>query len=343
MIFDSIQNILIFNTWTFDSLESLFYTVYRFRPKEIYLDCSDEWEIFGSFDDPFFKKLIKFTEEHNITVHVMLGSVRLIDYPEKTKKILENCIVHFLPFSFITSAYHLAVGSVSLEQKTVSQDRKFPHLFYSFINRPHPHRCLFIDLLHREKLVEHGKYTWNILSRHFLNEPYKFEHWVEHRIDGNDNYDKQYNHVTPEDLYFESLIEIVLESTTEVNFITEKTVKPLVFGKPFIVFGCVDFHHILASYGFKLYDELFDYAFDNIVDDNERAEAIVKQLKDLSLRTDYNDIYKSLIPKLKHNQELVRHLAKIHSNDRFSMLESKCRDLSLYKTVIDTANILDNL
>lgn len=50
-----------------------------------------------------------------------------------------------------------------------------------------------------------------------------------------------------------------------------------------------------------------------------------------------------LILKLKHNQELVRHLAKIHSNDRFSMLEYKCRDLSLYKTVINIANILDNL
>lgn len=343
MIFDSVQKVLIFNTWSFDSLESLYYSVYRLRPKEIYLDCSDEWEILGSFSDPFFEKLKDFTHKNNIEVHVMLGSVRLEDYPDRVKEALENCTLHFLPFSFITSAYHLALGSVSLQQRTVSEENKFPFLYYIFVNRPHPHRCLFVDLLHREKLVEHGKYTWNILSKQFLKEPYQFENWVEHRIDGNDKYDKQYNHVTPEKMYFESLIEIVLESTTTVNFITEKTVKPLVFGKPFIAFACKDFHHILASYGFKFYDELFDYTFDRIEDDKTRAETIIRQLKDLSQRTDYNEIYRTLIPKLQYNQELIKRLAQMHSNDRMNILDGKSMDLHLYRTINETHHIIQNL
>ena len=67
--------------------------------------------------------------------------------------------------------------------------------------------------------------------------------------------------------YYQSNCDLVLESTIESLFITEKTWKPIVFQKPFLVWGGQGIHAKLKDLGFELYDELFDYSFDGGVFD----------------------------------------------------------------------------
>ena len=52
-------------------------------------------------------------------------------------------------------------------------------------------------------------------------------------------------------------------SQIDTLFITEKTWKPIVFKKPFLVWGGKGIHTKLKELGFELYEELFDYSFDN--------------------------------------------------------------------------------
>ena len=62
---------------------------------------------------------------------------------------------------------------------------------------------------------------------------------------------------------------------------TEKTSKALLFCKPFLVIGCTGWYKIFEELGFKLYDELFDYSFDEIESFKDRHQAIMTQIKDI--------------------------------------------------------------
>ena len=64
-----------------------------------------------------------------------------------------------------------------------------------------------------------------------------------------------------EDIEQKPFFQLVSETTTNHFFLTEKTVKPLLLKQPFLVFGNVGFHKKLKDYGFKLYDEVFNYDF----------------------------------------------------------------------------------
>lgn len=83
------------------------------------------------------------------------------------------------------------------------------------------------------------------------------------------HFDDQYNkdHNTNQDLldhYHKFDIEIVAESYTRGNsfFPTEKTVRPLIAGKPMIVYGPKNYLENLKTLGFKTYSGLWDESYD---------------------------------------------------------------------------------
>ena len=75
--------------------------------------------------------------------------------------------------------------------------------------------------------------------------------------------------------YLQSNIDLVLEADIDTLFITEKTWKPIVFKKPFIIYGGKGIHSKLEELGFKLHIELFDYSFDN---KDNRLDLICEQV-----------------------------------------------------------------
>lgn len=86
-------------------------------------------------------------------------------------------------------------------------------------------------------------------------------------------------------LYTKTLFEVVNE--TDANgfdgtqlFYSEKTFKPMINGMPFIIFGQQYANSHLKELGFKLYDELFDYSFDNEPDVKKRYLLIIAMIQD---------------------------------------------------------------
>ena len=87
------------------------------------------------------------------------------------------------------------------------------------------------------------------------------------------------------DFYYltDSLIDIGIETAPKDHqFVTEKTWKPYLLGKVSFFFNNQSYYSILKNLGFELYDEIFDYSFDTIVDNNERLTGYYNELKRIS-------------------------------------------------------------
>ena len=106
--------------------------------------------------------------------------------------------------------------------------------------------------------------------------------------------------------YFQSCVDIVGESYVGESSIqiTEKTVKPLLYKKPFMTISGKGHHQFLKRHGFELYDELFDYEFDDIEEAPKRISAIEKNIETiLSMKTkDLVHEIDKLEDKLEHNK-----------------------------------------
>ena len=131
----------------------------------------------------------------------------------------------------------------------------------------------------------------------------------------------------PVDLMYNSWLNIINEThEDDTIFLTEKTWKPILNLQLFLYYGVgypVDYYDALESYGFKLYDEIFDYhndvekeilKFCNTPLPLIQSE-IVEQVKDkmlynqqLALNTDWKELYHKKIYKKIYGKE------KIHNN-----------------------------
>lgn len=80
--------------------------------------------------------------------------------------------------------------------------------------------------------------------------------------------------------YNNSAIDIVLETVFDKNKIqlTEKILRPIACGKPFILASEKNSLEYLRSYGFKTFDNLIDESYDLIEDPDDRLNAIVNTM-----------------------------------------------------------------
>jgi len=80
-------------------------------------------------------------------------------------------------------------------------------------------------------------------------------------------------------LHNSTLFQIVNETSVDDRnntsfFYSEKTFKPIAHMQPFLIWGQRGCNKALEKYGFKLYDELFNYDFDNIENTKKRYIAL---------------------------------------------------------------------
>jgi hypothetical protein len=108
--------------------------------------------------------------------------------------------------------------------------------------------------------------------------------------------------------YSNTNFSIVLESSfnSESLNLTEKSFKPFANCHPFLIIGDVFTNTQLTNYGFTLYNDLIDYSFDIISDNEERLNRALIELKRIhSLgEAHITDWYKSNIEKIKENQRV---------------------------------------
>jgi len=228
---------------------------------EGFIEVYDVWEVFR-------EDIIKFLEDlpNEVTYHTADGNLK----NDKLKIVYE-------PYSFLTE--------ISQRSRDIYYNRPVPHghIKYNFISlcsAPSDHKYELLDKLYTNKYFIYSNYPYSKVDK--IN--YK---WHPDRTlkeykgrNGFSNLDivklteiesdyRGFQELVPLE-YYQTNCDIVLESTIETLFITEKTWKPIVFQKPFLVWGGQGIHAKLKDLGFELYDELFDYSFDLIYYQDQR-------------------------------------------------------------------------
>jgi len=108
--------------------------------------------------------------------------------------------------------------------------------------------------------------------------------------------------VIPYLIYNQCWYSLVTETSgTLPNYYTEKTGKPLLAKRVFVMFAAK--HHLkhLKGFGFKTFDGIIDESYDNIEDLETRYQQAWKQVEFL-MSQDPLEVYKKTEPILEHNR-----------------------------------------
>jgi hypothetical protein len=159
------------------------------------------------------------------------------------------------------------------------------------------HDDINLDLLISKK--EELKDLWKYYSK-FDDLPYTIIDWdypniIDEPLSSKQNYSK-------------TNFSIVLESSfnSESLNLTEKSFKPFANCHPFLIIGDVFVNNQLKNYGFTLYNDLIDYSFDEISNNEERLNQALIELKRIhSLGEEYmTNWYKNNLEKIAENQRV---------------------------------------
>lgn len=111
------------------------------------------------------------------------------------------------------------------------------------------------------------------------------------------------------DIWNKSFLNIVSETIQSVDslypFISEKTFKPIIGMRPFIVYGNMNTSKLLQSKGFETFDD--DFGFTPKPSYHESALEISRVLDDID---NVELLYQKLLPKITHNYENFRSIAR---------------------------------
>ena len=187
-------------------------------------------------------------------------------------------------------------------------------IFLSFNTKAHYHRCLLMDMLAKHDLLRLGYYSWHNQPTGWSDQQYQWRYWdptpmsIDVMYDPLDNSRLDMQHHLPSEFTNVFMI-LVPETSIEYIFITEKTWHPILAGKPFLSFAAPGFHSMLKHYGFDLYDEIFDYSFDNEVDDVIRVEKICKEISKFEM-LDLDRARTAIEYKINKNKNLALDMLK---------------------------------
>jgi GDP-D-mannose 3',5'-epimerase len=277
-----------------------------------------------------FIELEKTLVENDTKFYLVLGGDKSELFNHTYDNKIKNFEILFYPTHLIFHTYVGLRNSLLLQTnftnvRDLHIDKKFDYLFVNYNNKPRLHRCMLVDELHKTKLNDVGRISWNQLttvrpdnvSDVLGNYTYEFKHWEEKYLDLDSYSSKEKIHIDEFSPFLtqpNALIELVSETSAEVSFITEKTFRPIFLEQPFICLGAVNQNLDLLKYGFELYDEIFDYSFDSKPDINDRINGIIENLTKIK-NEDYQKIYELLEPKIKRNKERMFSLLE---NDTFN-------------------------
>ena len=173
---------------------------------------------------------------------------------------------------------------------------KFPNKIFLIYNRAwsntREYRLKFTDLLIENNLLEHCQTTCNVidpdLNVHYIDHLFKNSQW--RPINQLENYVGPSTASSSSSADFNTAdynsteIEVVLETMFDDGrlHLTEKSLRPIACGQPFILAGTHGSLEYLHSYGFKTFGNVWDEHYDQIEDPKERLTKIVDLMQQIA-------------------------------------------------------------
>lgn len=209
-------------------------------------------------------------------------------------------------------------------------DRKLDFLKYSrYFKDKNPDGLLFDVLLglkrpHRDFAFEHINRRPELKSKCFMTYYYNRGNSKNYAVGYNgissdglwyaadpikiNGTEMSWGHILPMDIYNMTFYSLVCETKYTDRYFslyTEKTAKPLLAKRPFIVLSSKNFLLGLKTLGYKTFDTVIDESYDTIDDDKERWQAAMESMEKLSQQDPFV-VYQKLESVLEHNHILFK-------------------------------------
>ncbi len=197
-----------------------------------------------------------------------------------------------------------------------NQDPKVDFLIYNRAwSGTREYRLKFVELLANHQLVDHCRIKFNPIDdgNHYCNHVFTNRDFS---IDAN-NLEQIFELNTADAScsadyvntdYQETRLEVVLETLFDDERIqlTEKILRPIACGHPFILASTAGSLEYLRSYGFETFNQYIDESYDSIKDPLHRLKAIVAELQRLSTLSvqDKEQLYANLKNIAEKNKKL---------------------------------------
>ena len=112
--------------------------------------------------------------------------------------------------------------------------------------------------------------------------------------------------ILPIQVYNRTAYSIVAETGlhNQYSFFTEKTAKPMMARRLFVMFSGYKFLQNLRNLGFQTFDTVIDESYDLIYNNNDRWSAAFEQVQRLC-KMDQSDVLAKIAPAVEHNYHLV--------------------------------------
>lgn len=175
------------------------------------------------------------------------------------------------------------------------------------------HRCLLIDKLIDNSLLEYGYNSWGDVYSNFgkykaVNPDTKIDKIKFNKLDIDDLSNTMPTYIVPEKFCKRSFLYLNTETSidNEFMFFTEKTYKPIGIGMPFINLGNPGTLQDLRNRGFVTFGNWFDENYDLDIPLEDRIQIIINNLKKYSKysRQDLISIRNEMSEILDHNLNL---------------------------------------
>lgn len=167
-------------------------------------------------------------------------------------------------------------------------------------NRVTYYRCMMIDALAKHDLIKDGYVSWHkAMDDNIYNDIFKYFDNKKMSLDDSHT-DLKLHQTVHEDKYFKGFFNIIAEGEVLLKDLSEKTFYAILHRKPFLILGAPGIHSVLTKLGFKLFDSVFDYSFDQCEDINNRIEGIIANIKHINGQ-DYNLLKSKVDAVLDYN------------------------------------------
>jgi len=112
--------------------------------------------------------------------------------------------------------------------------------------------------------------------------------------------------IIPVDLFNKTAYSIVAETNFDnrISFYTEKTAKPIIARRLFVVFSGYKFLENLRKQGYKTFNNVIDESYDLIEDNETRWAAAFEQVKRLC-QLDQTEVFDKIKDTLEHNYNIL--------------------------------------
>jgi hypothetical protein len=291
--------------------------IFNFSPGTKKIFFYDQEPILEKFITPLLDMCISYPY-HQVDILVSSEYSPLVDDICKSYSLLT---LYYFFHGFAALDWYRGYYALNYNKQIVKQ---YNHDFISFnriITNDRSYRIYFVSLLKELRLLDHGQVSFNVTDN-------LFDDWRDEVADTNSKLSanaKQHieRHLTDISKLVidqrelpgnasadiprgnDAFWHIVTETVFYYNklHLTEKIFKPIVSKQPFMLLAAPGNLAYLKSYGFKTFDSVIDESYDNIVDNDLRTEAVVKQLVwycELSDSEKIN-VMRRLEPIISHN------------------------------------------